>query len=340
MLEGFTADVIAPLGGLKDIAPNLNALCHEGILFDNFYGNGDRTDKGIVSVLSGYPAQPQSSIIKYPSKTQSLPFLPKHMNELGYHSSFVYGGDGNFSNFRSYLTSSQFSHLTFVGDFPRELNVSKWGVHDEFVFDRVLAECDSARNPFFKVVLTLSSHEPFDVPMKPYIKGSDEESLFLNSCHYTDRCVGEFIKEAKQQPWWNTTCVIFIADHGNRHPHNKELKSKERFRIPMLWIGGAVNKRDTVVHTYASQTDIANTLLAQLNNVDTTFMFSKNIFGNKVKSFTNYFFNDGYGMVTPRQYIIYDNAGNQFLKQEGATPHDLDVSKAYQEVLYEDYNKR
>jgi phosphoglycerol transferase MdoB-like AlkP superfamily enzyme len=340
ILESFTADIVEPLGGLKDITPNLNKLCHEGILFDNFYSSGDRTDKGIVSVLSGYPAQPESSIIKYPSKAQHLPFLTRYINDLKYHSSFVYGGDIDFANFRSYLTNCQFEHITTMDDLPEEWNTSKWGVHDHYVFDQALHECDSSKNPFFKVILSLSSHEPFDVPMEPLIKGNNEESLFLNACHYTDKSLGEFINKAKQQKWWSNTLVIVIADHGHRFPGNKEIKDKERFRIPMLWLGGAVAKRDTVVHTFANQTDIANTLLAQLDKSHTDFRFSKNIFSSRVNSFATYFFNDGYGFVKPGEYIVYDNTGKQFLKSDNASEQDLDISKAYQETLFEDYNKR
>ncbi|MFZ6012975.1 MAG: LTA synthase family protein, partial [Bacteroidota bacterium] len=108
ILESFTADVIEPLGGVKDVAPTLSKLCSEGVLFDNFYASGDRTDKGLVSILSGYPAQPRTSIIKYPAKTHHLPNLNHHLRKLGYHTSFIYGGDVDFANFRSYLTSCQF----------------------------------------------------------------------------------------------------------------------------------------------------------------------------------------------------------------------------------------
>jgi phosphoglycerol transferase MdoB-like AlkP superfamily enzyme len=340
VLESFTAGVIEPLGGIKGVAPNLSNLAREGILFTNFYGNGDRTDKGIVSILSGYPAQPQTSIIKFPSKAQHLPYLSKKLNQLGYHSSFVYGGDVDFANFRSYLTNCQFEHITSVDDFPEELYTSKWGVHDHYVFNRTLAECDTTKGPFFKVMLSLSSHEPFDVPMEPYIKGKDGESLFLNACHYTDKSLGSFISSAKQKPWWKNTIVIFIADHGHPYPGNKKQESKERFQIPMIWIGGALTKQDTTISTYATQTDIANTLLAQLDKPSDEFSFSKNILDKNAQSFAVYFFNNGYGFIKPHQYIIYDNTGMQFLKSDSASQHDLDVSKAYQQVLYEDYNKR
>jgi phosphoglycerol transferase MdoB-like AlkP superfamily enzyme len=338
ILESFTADVIEPLGGLKGIAPNLSHFAREGILFDNFYASGDRTDKGIISVLSGYPAQPATSIIKYPAKTQHLPHLNHFMNELGYHSSFVYGGDIDFANFRSYITSCQFQHVTTEDDFPSAQNESKWGVHDHIVLDRAFAECDTATSPFFKVILTLSSHEPFDVPMKPRIVGGNDESLFLNSCVYTDSAIGAFVENAKTKSWWDNTVIIFVADHGHRFPGNKQAKDKEKFRIPLIMIGGAV-KSDTVIHTYASQTDIANTLLGQLSVPADDFTFSKNILGSNTGSFAAYFFNDGYGFVTPGTYIVYDNAGKQFMQRTG-DQHDVDLSKAYQQMLYSDYNKK
>jgi phosphoglycerol transferase MdoB-like AlkP superfamily enzyme len=339
IIESFTADVIEPLGGLPDIAPNLNKLCKEGILFDNFYASGDRTDKGLVSILSAYPAQPQTSIIKFPAKTQRMPQLNLELKKLGYRSSFVYGGDVDFANFRSFLTTGGFEHITSANDFPAELDASKWGVHDHFMFAQALHELDTTRSPFFKVILTLSSHEPFDVPMEPFIKGQDEESLFLNSCHYTDKSIGNFIELCKKQPWWDNTIVIMTADHGHRSPGNKELKDKRRFKTPLLIVGGAV-RQDTVIHTLAGQTDIANTLLAQLDKPSPEFRFSKNILGNKVVPFAAYFFNDGFGFLLPDKHMVYDNTGKQFLEQTNITEEDIMLGKAYQQVLYSDYNKR
>lgn len=339
ILESFTAGVVEPLGGEPDVTPNLNQLCREGILFRNFYSSGDRTDKGLVSILSGYPSQPQTSIIKYPGKTQRLPYLSHAFRDLGYTTSFVYGGDIDFANFRSYLTNCNFEHLTTLEDFPDELNESKWGVHDHFVFERAFQECDTARSPFFKVILSLSSHEPFDVPMVPVFPGQDAESLFLNSCYYTDQALGDFIRKSKAKPWWENTVVILVADHGHRLPGKKEIKDKERFHIPFLITGGAV-KKDSVISRYGGHTDIANTLLAQFGRSSRTFRFSKNLLSPVAQSFSVYFFDDGYGFVNDEVYLIYDNPGKQFLRTAGAGAKDLLKSQSYQQILFTDYNKK
>jgi len=338
ILESFTSKIVEPLGGMLGITTELNALTKEGILFKNFYASGDRTDKGLVSLLSSYPAQPHNSIIKYPNKTQYLPYLPKVLGKNGYHTSFVCGGDVGFANMESYLTQGGFSHITDEDEFDSDINDSKWGVADHYVFNQLLQECDTATAPFFKVMLSLSSHEPFEVPMEKVIKGVDESSLFLNACYYTDKSLGEFIRKAKQQPWWANTLIIITADHGHRFPSPDELKEKERFKIPMLWLGGAI-KTDTTIENFGGQTDLSSTLLNQLSFDATAFPFSRNILSTNENSFALYIFNNGYGYVSPTNENIYDFDLQNYLKQEG-NPKENAGGKAYMQKLFDDYNKK
>lgn len=339
ILESFTAKIIEPLGGEPGITPEFNSLVHEGILFDNFYASGDRTDKGIVSILSGYPAQPKTTIIKFPQKTQNLPYLSRSLDELGYHTSFVYGGDIAFANMESYVTTGGFSNITEDDDFDTDFEESKWGLHDHIVFERLLQECDTATSPFFKVMLSLSSHEPFDVPLDPpFMTGKDDASLFLNACYYTDQSLGKFIAQARQKDWWRNTWVVITADHGHRFPNAEELKEKERFKIPMLWLGGALAKRDTVIHSFASQTDIANTLLGQVAEADSNFKFSRDIFAGP-PSFAIYLFQNGYGYIDNESELIYDFDFNGYVKQNGSDQSTI-RSKAFVQTLFSDYNRR
>lgn len=340
IIESYTASVIEVLGGVPDVTPRINALSKEGILFDNFYASGDRTDKGLVCVLGAYPAQPNSSIIKFPGKTQNLPSLNKKMEELGYRTSFIYGGDADFAYFRSYITASGFDALTEDDDFDDDLNNSKWGVHDGYVGLRALEELDTAQAPYFKVWLTQSSHEPFDVPAKPKFTDNSLEHRFFNSCHYTDSCIGAFIDKLKSKAEWNNTLVILTADHGHRLPDNQDIQSSRRFRIPLLFLGGAI-KTDSVIHTVGSQTDIANTLLAQLNAASSEFIFSKNLFSPSIKPHAAFFFNNGFGFVLPEnKLMVYDNTAKIFVKTKNVNETEMELGKAYQQKLYSDFNKR
>jgi phosphoglycerol transferase MdoB-like AlkP superfamily enzyme len=340
ILEGFTSKIIEPLGGLPNVTPQFNALIPEGILFENFYASGDRTDKGLVAILSAYPAQPRTSIIKFPEKTQRLPFLSKELQRAGYATSFIYGGDIGFANMESYLTLAGFDSITDEDEFDSDLNDSKWGVADQYVFTKMLSELDTTHTPFFKVMLSLSSHEPFEVPMETVIKGVGESSLYLNSCYYTDKSLGEFINQAKQKPWWKNTLVVITADHGHRFPDLQELKDKSRFKIPMLWLGGVVTTPGVRINTFANQPDIAKTLLTQLQiQPQADFSFSKNILARNNNPFAVYVFNNGFGYVSTSYESIYDFDLKNYVSQSG-NASELTHGQVYMQALFNDYNQK
>jgi phosphoglycerol transferase MdoB-like AlkP superfamily enzyme len=106
ILESFMSKTMTSLKGLPDVAVNMDKFAEEGVLFTNFYANSFRTDRGLVAILSGYPAQPTTSIMKYPRKTENLPSIPRSLKANGYNLQYYYGGDANFTNMRSYLVST------------------------------------------------------------------------------------------------------------------------------------------------------------------------------------------------------------------------------------------
>lgn len=341
ILESFSSKVIGALDGEWDSTPNFNQLSKEGILFTNFYANGDRSDKGLVSILSGYPAQPTTSIIKISSKTESLPVLFKNFNQLGYESWFYYGGNIDFANMRSYFLNAETNHMITDQQFDKNLRNSKWGVHDKHLFKYLLNEIQIAKQPFFKVVFTLSSHDPFEVPMDPVFEGNDRATKFRNSIYYTDSCLGDFFGKIKKTELWDSTLFILVADHGSNRPGNSQNHEMDKFRIPMLWLGGALESDMKIFEKLGSQLDLPNTLLSQLSKYDTSYYYSKDLFREDYSGFVFYAFNDGFGFITDTSKVIFDNIGNDIIYNEGKyTETDLKKGKAYLQVLSNDYMKR
>ena len=341
MLESYSSGLIEGLGGEPGVTPNFNALIKEGILFDHFYSSGDRTDKGIVSVLNGYPSQPVTSMVKEPKKTQKLPYLNKVFKANGYHTEFTYGYNINYANFNSYLINGDFDHVTHSMDFPQELNTSKWGVHDQYVFEKFQDELNAVEAPFFKIMMTQSSHEPFDVPMETAIQGTDEIHRFMNSAFYTDKCLGEFITKAKESKWWDNTLIVVTADHGHIYPKNPGVSNPGKFKIPMLWLGGAIAKKDTVIHTVGGHPDIPNTILGQFGMYDAEFIFSHDILSRNYNPFAVFVYNNGFGVVKPGGVWVFDNIANRVILKDGTlSEEDLDEGKAYMQRLYWDFNSR
>lgn len=337
LMESFSANAIEVLGGEAGVTPNINRLSKEGILFSNMYANSFRTDRGIVAVLNGYLAQPTTSIMKYPSKSQTLPSIAKSLQKKGYTSDMLYGGDINFTNMQSYFFSSGYSKVTADRDFPLKSRLSKWGANDDITFAHLYQSMtdNSRKEPFFSTFLTLSSHEPFEVP---YNRLKDP---YLNSVAFTDSCLGDFIDKLKKLPLWNNTLIVLVSDHGFRYPASVKEHDPKRYHIPMLWLGGAI-KEPRVIANYGNQTDLAATLLYQLDLPHKEFTFSNNMVDSLQPAYAFYSYNNGFGFIDTTGVSVYDCESEKplIIKPEAGNEIRLNNGKALLQTLYDDLGSR
>jgi phosphoglycerol transferase MdoB-like AlkP superfamily enzyme len=306
ILESFSTNAL-------DAMPNLTRLAREGIYFSNAYSSSYRTDRGIVSLMSAFPGQPTSSLMTVPSKSRNLPQIGKALKQEGYLLNFYYGGDEDFTNMRSYLIDGGFENRVADKDFPLQDRMSKWGAHDHIVLERASYEIRQRYtqypdNQYFDVILTLSSHEPFEVPFT-----SDFSHAYLNSVAYTDSCLGAFVDSLKQHPLWDSTIVILSPDHGYPYPNGIANYNPLRYRIPMAIIGGAV-QQPMQVPTLCSQIDLVPTVLHAMGLDINAFPFSNNILDSNQAEFAFYAFNDGFALLTPQDTIIVDAKANMLLQ--------------------------
>ena len=336
LLESFSANVTGSLGAKDNMTPNLDRLAEEGILFTNFYSNSFRTDRALVSILSGYPAHPTTAIIKYPQKTRSLPSISKSLREAGYDLSFYYGGDADFANMRSYLIGTcTIDEIISDKDFPLSQRLTKWGVPDEFVLEKAYDDIAerSKKEPFFELILTLSSHEPFDIPNQKF------QEPFLNAIAYTDSCLGVFIDKLKSSNIWDNTLIIMLADHPMQsYPQGLSNSDPQRFHIPMVWAGGAVQD-SIIVSGYASQNDLAPTLLSQLDLKHDEYKFGKDMMNTANNKFAFYSYYNGFSMADSTGIVIYDNDKNDVISLTGDSTL-IKKSKAFFQTMYKDLGER
>ena len=337
--ESFTSKVLPELGGsYPDVVPEFRSLIEQGILFDSFYANGNRSDKGIVAILSGYPAQPKRSIVKIPIKSSKLPVITRPLAQSGYYTGYFHGGELAFANIKSYLVNAEFNTIVGKHSFnSRDMN-SKWGAHDHIVLEKAIQEISKQPKPFFNMIFTLSSHEPFDIPTAHQFPGDDLESQYKSSLFYTDQAVGSFIREAKKQSWYDNTLIIILADHGHRLLGEAPRYQRDRFHIPMLWLGGALNVSDSIISKTCTQTDLPKTLLTQLGINSEQFTWSRDIFNRSTKSGGFYIYNEGTGYVLGDDYLVYDYPSDHVLvRTEQITERHVELAKAHLQYSYQDY---
>lgn len=333
ILESFSDSIMH----IPGVTPQLNRLSEEGLYFRNFYANSTRTDRALASILSGVPAQPTMTILDVPRISNNLPSIANTLAHHEYDTHFYYGGDTDYSNMQSYLMATGFQHVTSEIDFSSKELICKWGAPDEYVYQRLYNDiANSSTNTkgqkWFKVLLTESSHEPFDVPYKSK-NANVASSDVLNAFAYSDKCLGDFIKKFKDLPCWNNTIIIIVPDHLGAYPEVIDNYKLWRYHIPLIILNADI---DADVNVIASQIDLPATILSILGYDHHDFLFSKNMLDSDAPHFAFFSFPDAMGLVTDKGFMIYDNNSNQLQ----GIPELENMSKAYLQTLYDYLSKR
>jgi phosphoglycerol transferase MdoB-like AlkP superfamily enzyme len=254
ILESFSTHLMPSMGG--DVAVCLDSVASEGLFFTDFYAESFRTDRALTTILAAIPAQPTTSLLRYVNKFDKFPSLASELKVGGYETRYYYGGDIDFTNLRGFLVAQRFDMIVSDADFDVSKRLSKWGVHDEYVFERALQDVDNHRlSPRFSVIQTSSSHEPYEVPFNRF----DDKKK--NAFAYADDCLGRFIRGLKSSGEWDNALVVITADHWGSYP--PDLKDYEqRHHVPLVIAGGALGCEPRRVDCVGSQSAIAGTVLS------------------------------------------------------------------------------
>lgn len=337
IMESFASDIMPSMGSYKDVAVCLDSIAQQSILFTRFYANSFRTDRGMVSILSGYPAQPTTSIMRYPRKTSQLPSIARNLVKYkNYKTTYYYGGDADFCNMRSYLVSQGYQHIISDANFPIEDKLSKWGVPDHILAAKMMEDIKAQQNekrPMLRILQTSSSHEPFEVP---YHRLKDKR---LNAFAYTDSVMGAIVREYRKLPRWKNTLIVFVPDHVGGYKEQLNDHDRSRYQIPLILAGGAIS-RPMKVGIIGSQHDIAATLLGQLGVEHREFTFSKNMMSDATPKFAFFAVNDAFGIVSEENSLIYDNRAKRIVYDKGEKGFNLKRGQAYLQKLYDDLAKK
>jgi phosphoglycerol transferase MdoB-like AlkP superfamily enzyme len=267
LLESWLSRYVGALGGEVAVTPNFDSLAQQGILFENFFATGTRTNRGMVSILCSFPSQPYRTIMKQFSANHPFISLPTLLKKRGYRSVVVYGGDLQFDNMEGFLRGQGVER--FVGEyhFPSKVRLGKWGVPDHVIFDRANQEFTKlGSQPFLGIILTLSNHEPFLLPSGEFKKYSEDipHSEYLNTFYYSDWALGEFFRQAEKQDYFKNTIFVLVSDHGKFMESQSDFPW-DRFHIAcLIYAPHILGTSPRRVSTVASQTDLVPTILGLL----------------------------------------------------------------------------
>lgn len=346
MMESFVGDLIASLGGEEGITPNFEKLIQEGILFDHIYAASDRSDKGMIGILSGFPAQGPESIIKYIPKHENIPAIGQDLDKIGYSNSFYHGGQSEFYNFKSYMLTHGIDRVVDQASFGLHEERASWGVYDHVIFNRMIKDFEREKQPFFSTMFTLINHEPFELNGQYKFGKDSNPNKFRSTAYYTDSVIFDFIDKAKREPWYKNTLFVLVADHGHRLPTEQwDLSHPNRFHIPLLFFGDVIKEefRGKVMPRIGNQTDLVATLLQQLGVTPDRYSWSRDLFNPTTTEVAFYNSKDAFGIITPHQVLSFDNVGKSInyladpTYSKVKTDSLLNIAKAYYQGVYNEF---
>lgn len=262
-VESLSADYMEAFGNQENLTPNLDALSKQGLFFTQYYATGNRTVRGLEALTLGIPPTAGSAVVRRPNN-DGLFSLASVLNKKGYDSKFIYSGYGYFDNMNAFFAGNGYQVIDRT-DFTEDEQVfaNVWGVADEYLYLRTLREADksyAAKKPFFSIVLTTSNHRPYTFPQG---RIDAPQKKWSSAVKYTDWAIANFIKQAKQKPWFNDTIFVISADHCSGSA-GKTAVPVERYHIPLI-IYAPQHITPKKIDQLASQMDVPPTILGLLN---------------------------------------------------------------------------
>lgn len=286
LMEGIRAEDVGAYGGRAGVTPHFDRLAKESIFFEDAYSAGVFTPEGELGFWYGLLPNPYEIVIRTQPDVK-LWGLPEALREKGWRDFlWIHPGD------QSLYLSSRFYRLhgfkAVDGEsFPEGEARTNWGYSDKALVRHAMRLMDRAAEPFASMVLTVSNHHPFQLPSDAgsryeppeaagggegegtiRLKGHRARSM-LQTVHYTDEALGEFMALARQRPWFDRTIFVIASDHGNSVAPARAVRSEHDFftlrhRVPMLIYSPLLPA--AVIKEPASHVDVLPTLLGILGH--------------------------------------------------------------------------
>ena len=295
--ESLGAQFVEVTGGQVGITPHFNRLSQDAILFTNLFANGTRSIRGIAGSVSGNYSVPGKGVVKR-NKSQSGFFtVASLLKPYGYHSQFIYGGESRFDNMRGWFLGNGFDEII---DQPKFINpefTGTWGVSDEDMVNRAHQEFKRMHKqgqPFVSVLFSTTNHSPFDFPKDKIdlIDGVPEKSE-LNAIKFADYAIGRLIDQARQEPYYDDTVFVILADHNIR-VRGSDMLPVKLYHIPGMILGGGIEAQ--IVERLTSQPDILATALDLIGQDLSYPVLGHSIFSDQKRDLVLMQFNDTYAL--------------------------------------------
>ncbi len=285
VMEGFGHAYTSPKGYIGNFTPYLDSLSNKGLYWENSLSSAGRTFGALPSLTGSLPFGKNGflEIEKTPENFNLYNILKAN----GFETGFYYGGHVSFDRYREFLDYSGVDHIVDEASFSspyRKLpanNGESWGYEDQAVLNKMQQQQKPQNQPYFNMILTLSTHNPFLINNKDYYEKLYNQRLNsgiltkeqkkwaaahknqLISVLNADDAMKGFFENYSKRPDFKNTIFVITGDHSMPEI---TLESKiDRFHVPLL-IYSPLLKESKRFHKTVSHLDIAPSILAYYRN--------------------------------------------------------------------------
>jgi len=204
-VESLTPKYIDSLSGNNyGVTPNIDMLVKKGLIYNNFFANGQRSIEGAQAILTGIPPLP--GIPDFTVLSVNYSRIGEIAKANGYRTIFVSTTLREAFSLDLMVYAAGIEEYYGQEDYPLLLNyiddAERYLGWDYEAFMHLLEKLDGENKPFLAFVNPSSDHSPFPRMHEPFTRyehGTNSEGGFLNMLHYTDWALGGNIKPGKSE---------------------------------------------------------------------------------------------------------------------------------------------
>jgi len=356
VMESFGREYIGSFNRDKNIdnyvsyTPFLDSLSNHSIIFTNSFGNGRQSIEALPSILASVPSF-RIPFTSSPYANQEIQSLASVFNDLDYSTSFFHGapngsmgflGLSNLLGFDNYFGKNEFNNNSLYDGY--------WGIWDEPFLQFMKTKIDKFKEPFFSTFFSLTSHEPFKVPLEykgAFPVGNVQMHQVIG---YSDNALREFFNSSKNEPWFKNTLFVITADHCNQFWYPFYRDGINRFAIPIIFyhpnnsFTGVNDKLSQHLDIFPSIIDLVGynkpintwgrSLFSENSDKPFSIHFSGTVYHFSMNKFTLVF--DGDDVIGV--YKINDYALNENLINDDQI--DYSFEEQYLKAFFQDYMER
>jgi phosphoglycerol transferase MdoB-like AlkP superfamily enzyme len=307
VLESFATEFWGVANNGQGYTPFLDSLASKGTFLKNNFANGRRSMEAMTSILFNTPSLISTPIAVSSYQQNTWSGLGSILLANGYHTSFFHGAPKGTMFFDAISAMAGLTDYYPLERYPHKGDFDEnWGIYDEPFLQYMIEQLKNAPQPFFSMVFTISTHQPYHVPPQYAGKFRKGPLQIHESVGYVDFALKKYFEAAEKMPWYKNTLFVITGDHTQMSASENYNTSLGGFMVPLLLYHPGKKLPINDANRVTQHADIAVSILDYLgiNDVNLT-LFGHSVFDTQTPGEALLHLDENYWLVNKDYFLHY-----------------------------------